>query len=366
MKKIEINTLKFAANNFIQHQLQNISLKTGLNLCKPSEVSITLTMRCNSKCLQCDIWKGDYDKNAELPTEEWKKILHDLKSYLGHFRLIFTGGEPFLRHDLIELLRYCYEIGIAAGVVTNGFLINSKNAKEIIEARPLNINISLDGGTASTHDYLRGVPGAFQKAIDALLYLRDSKKKSNVGTALIVKTTIMGPNLKELIDLVKWVEKENITAVSFEPLAENLGSSQKDLHWFESNPLWPKEPKLVQDVLDELVMMKKKGSPILNPFSHFQLMKEYFMNPLLPPKRICPTGVRNIGITYNGNVEQCYLITKTPIGNALKEPFKKIWQSKYARKHRSAIRSCKLPCLATCHVNRSLSEKIKLFFSITH
>jgi MoaA/NifB/PqqE/SkfB family radical SAM enzyme len=72
---------------------------------KPSNVLFNITFRCNLKCKHCDIWKDKSGK--ELSTEEIKEIIDKLKNWLEYFRLHFSGGEPLVRKDIFEIIKYC-------------------------------------------------------------------------------------------------------------------------------------------------------------------------------------------------------------------------------------------------------------------
>jgi MoaA/NifB/PqqE/SkfB family radical SAM enzyme len=96
-----------------------------------------------------------------MPAEQWIAALSDLKRFLGTYHINFSGGEPLLRKDLFEILGFCRDSGICAGLTTSGAILRDRQARQLAEARPFNLNISLDGASAATHDVQRGVRGAF-------------------------------------------------------------------------------------------------------------------------------------------------------------------------------------------------------------
>lgn len=132
----------------------------------PFSLVVSVSYRCNSRCRTCNVWK----KNAEdLSLEEWDRTF----AHIGHrlYYLTLTGGEPFLRQDLTEIVRSAYRRCRPAVITipTNGLLTNVIPAwtAEILQTAPttkVGINISLDG-IGKQHDAIRGVPGNYDKAL---------------------------------------------------------------------------------------------------------------------------------------------------------------------------------------------------------
>jgi len=340
---------------------QRIAVKTGLNLSRPNRIAAVPTMRCNLRCKQCDIWKLEL-QDPELNTSQWKRILLSLRRWLGVFRVNFSGGDPFLRRDLIDLLSFCSKNSILAGVVTNGFTIDQELSNKIMRCAPFNINVSLDGSRAQTHDYLRGVTGVYDRAVSAINYLKKACEKYKSMTRLIIKTTIMEPNLGELLDLVRYVEENRLAGILFEPLEQNLWALP-DLVWFKRSPLWPKDTARVCQVLEALLDAKKRGCPILNSYAHLRNMKDYFAN-LRNFRRAgrCDLGVTNFDIGYTGDVRFC---DHMPIiGNVTISAPQDIWNSPLASHVRELVRKCNRPCLATCHIKRNLADLGRLTLNL--
>jgi len=112
---------------------------------------------------------------------------------------LFTGGEPFLRKDIFDIINYSVSKGIKTEVVNNGSLINNPQiAKKIIGSGLKNIAISLDGANDQTHDHIRGVKGAFKKAVSAFGYLCEEKKTRGSGPQISMWTTIMKENVERV------------------------------------------------------------------------------------------------------------------------------------------------------------------------
>ena len=123
---------------------------------------------CNVKCKFCYYIDSLTAKNNKT-TEEIKKDIEFLKSK-GLNRLDFTGGEPTIRKDIVELVRYAISIGFKqVGVITNGFRMADENfSKELIDAGLNDCLFSLHGHNVEIHDKLTQLTGSFERIIKAM------------------------------------------------------------------------------------------------------------------------------------------------------------------------------------------------------
>jgi len=140
----------------------------------PMNVTVAVTLKCNSMCKTCHIWQL-YRKNpelekGELKTQEFEKIFKAIGQNV--FYVVITGGEPFLRPDLSRICRAIWEYCSPSVLVlpTNGLLpeVIEKRIEEILAGCPdlnLVVNFSLDG-VAAEHDEIRGVSGNYEALIN--------------------------------------------------------------------------------------------------------------------------------------------------------------------------------------------------------
>ena len=143
---------------------------------KPFSVVISISYRCNSKCRTCDVWRKP---NDDLTIEEWDKVFASLGT--APFYMTFTGGEPFLRPDLDDMVisayRHCRPEVIT--IPTNGMLterIVEKVARMCRECptSSVGINLSLDG-VGDEHAGSRGVEGILRLSIATVQRLNELK-----------------------------------------------------------------------------------------------------------------------------------------------------------------------------------------------
>src|SRR3984885_89079 len=152
------------------HFAEEFYIRTKQDYTKPVTFYGIVNERCNVKCRYCEYWRLPNYKD-EMTIEQLQKALLSVKDFVGTYSISFSGGEPFIKPGFIDLMAFCHQNGIHAGVTTNGSALNKKNAVKFVEAHPWNLNVSVDAPFAELHDYLRGWPGLFQKLSDGIKYV---------------------------------------------------------------------------------------------------------------------------------------------------------------------------------------------------
>jgi len=143
-----------------------------LTLSAPIVLYWEITNVCNLKCLHCYKNASEVMQKGELSTEEIKKVINQLARQKV-FWLAITGGEPLMKKDIFEILRYASSKKIQLMLSTNGTLMDEEKAKRLKEAGVMSIQVSIDGiGTA--HDAFRGKEGTFERAVNAVKLLIDA------------------------------------------------------------------------------------------------------------------------------------------------------------------------------------------------
>jgi len=150
---------------------------------KPRIVAFEVTDRCLLKCRHCRAAASDNDRPDPLDTSAAKRIMDGLAAYTRCV-LIFTGGEPMMRPDIFELIRYSRTVGLRPVMATCGSHLNSQSAAQLKEAGLLSFSFSLDGMNADTHDAFRRVPGAFAATMRAVDEARRAGIRFQFNTTL--------------------------------------------------------------------------------------------------------------------------------------------------------------------------------------
>ncbi len=163
-----------------QFSLFNKIFCSNLNLLKfPYKLNFAVTYKCNSRCRICNIWQKKPEN--ELTLDEIKKIFEnaDFFSWVS-----LTGGEPFLREDIVNIARIlkdkCSDLYLL-NIPTNGFLSEKiyERVKEILSLRipKCIVTVSLDG-PENVHEKIRGIPGGWRKSVETYKRLRELSGKN--------------------------------------------------------------------------------------------------------------------------------------------------------------------------------------------
>jgi radical SAM protein with 4Fe4S-binding SPASM domain len=133
----------------------------------PLRVMFELTYRCNFYCRHCYVPENYRKKKGELNTKDIFSILKQLKD-IGCFYLGFTGGEPFVREDILDILKYAKRCGFEIIIYTNGSLIDECVAKELKRLRPNKVDITIPAMTEDAFGRITGINGACDKVFKAI------------------------------------------------------------------------------------------------------------------------------------------------------------------------------------------------------
>ena len=171
---------------------------------RPFMIIWETTQACDLACRHCRAEAQPMHDPLALNTVEAKKLIDQIESF-GKPRplLIFTGGDPFKRSDLIELIRYASDLGLPVGVSPSGTsLLTADNLRKVQEAGAKAISLSIDGSDARRHDDFRRVPGSFQWTTNGWKTARE------LGLKVQINTTVSRYNLHDLPNIFKLVAEK--------------------------------------------------------------------------------------------------------------------------------------------------------------
>ncbi|MCK5882100.1 MAG: radical SAM protein [Bacteriovoracaceae bacterium] len=177
----------------------------------PVFASFAITERCNYKCQYCDTHRPISCKD-ELSTSDVKSIISTLKSE-GLLFLHLSGGEPLLRHDIVEIVKYSYAQGISISLNTNGSMLD-----KLVEIAPYlsTIMVSLDGNK-EVNDMFRS-KGSFDTSIKALVTLKKIKCKD-----VLISSVLHKKNIDHFTEFIADISYLNIP-VAFQPIHMTSGN----------------------------------------------------------------------------------------------------------------------------------------------
>jgi MoaA/NifB/PqqE/SkfB family radical SAM enzyme len=171
----------------------------------------------------------------------------------------FAGGEPYIKKGLLDLLRFYRDNDIHWGVTTNGGAYpNKKIVAQTVEARPFNINISIDSTDPKIHNYSRGVENSLNDIVQGIRNVSELRRAEGLGFPIIIKPVVHRLNFRRLPGMVDWIQKIGATALSFQPV--EMGTQEVE------DELWIGEQDMddLLAVRDELLRLRRQGAPILN------------------------------------------------------------------------------------------------------
>ncbi len=275
----------------------------------PLVMSWNVTRECNMKCSHCYINATDRKLENELNTEEAKNLMDQIYQ-VSRPLLILSGGEPLLRPDIYELIKYGSKIGLKMGLGSNGSLIDEAAAAKLKAAGIATVSISLDSNVPAQHDEFRGVAGAWEKAVEACNALR----RNNV--LVQVNTTLTQQNYNQIDDIMS--------------LAESIGVENFHLFFLVPTGRGTKLADISPEQYEEMITktFAKTANHTLNvrPSCAPQFMRiaKGMGLDMRQWIRGCIAGLYYCRVYPNGDVTPCpYLPIK--LGNVREKSFKDIW-----------------------------------------
>lgn len=256
-------------------------------------VMFEVTHRCPSDCVHCFLVKN---VGNELSRDEIFGLFDQLRDK-GLLEMGITGGEPFLRDDLPEILEYARKQKFSIILLTTGIFVGKSEAEMLRSLKIKQVEISLLGARAETHDMIMKYPGAFESMISAVKYLREQ------SIPVKLKTTVLRQNWTELQEMSK--------------LAESLGalfSANVTVTPQGDGNKSPQQFALTEKELENIDFKLLVGGIIPG--------EDEVQGAILT----CLAGISVAGISPQGDIFPCIILRKT-VGNIRKRSFEDIWQT---------------------------------------
>lgn len=157
---------------------------------------VTLTARCNLRCVHCYITPTCEKYPKELNTAEFKNIIDEIAD-IGCLNLVLTGGEPLVRPDFKELYSYARKSGFILTLFSNATLMTDEIVALLKDLPPRHVDVSIYGATEETYESITGMKGAYRRCIDGIELLL----KNDVKVRL--KSVLMKQNINEFSEMKK-------------------------------------------------------------------------------------------------------------------------------------------------------------------
>ena len=286
-----------------------------------------MTRACNLKCIHCYAHAVSRSREKELTTEQAKAMIDDLAKF-GVPVILFSGGEPLVRPDLVDLARYAVAQGMRAVISTNGTLITQEKAEELKSVGLSYVGVSLDGMEA-INDQFRGKKGAFRDAMEGI------RNCQNAGLKVGLRFTINRMNMREVPLIFDLLEEANIPRACFYHLVYSGRGSDlidKDLNHAETRGVVDLIMDRTRDLHDRGIA--KEVLTVDNhadgPYLYLRMVRQKNRRAkevlaLLEMNEGNNSG-RGIGcISWDGSVHADQFWRHCSFGNILERPFSQIW-----------------------------------------
>jgi MoaA/NifB/PqqE/SkfB family radical SAM enzyme len=324
----------------------------------PKKLTFFVTKRCNATCQHCFL-KIVKNKNKELKKEAIIRIVSSLNKGA---RISLTGGEPFLREDLGEIIHKLMSLSVveALAVTTNGSLPNKIDTicRKVTDKhkKPFHVQISLDG-LENTHNSIRNLKNGFLKAIETISRL-NRLKNENSNFSYVIAITLMKQNMPEIEELVDYLQNHKYLSKISIVRGNSFSTFRvpKDVLDFECEPNVNSniDTKEIKKIIENI---KTKHPKYFNKFQKQKL--EIMLNTLDSKKRLIPcyAGYEDLVIYSDGNISLCEQVIS--FGNLAEWNWDllKAWNSTIAMENRVKLTHCS--CLHGCNINTSIRKQNK-------
>lgn len=287
----------------------------------PAHPAWEVTSACNLSCIHCHATGGKPSPD-EMDTAQAKRFINDLACADEFRMLVYTGGEPTVRPDLMELLAHSRSVGFKNVIATNAILIDDRMAQELTRTGVVGIAVSLDSCNPQTHNFVRNHRNAFEMALRGIRSIRKA------GILLQINVTAMSYNfdeLGELVDLADEFSASIMLMYQLVPVGRGLKIEEARLDLMENE-------RLIRFLKGKQKTCRTIIEPVAGPQYWPHLLETCGMNKgwklKLAEKLFhgCSAGRGFVYIKPNGDVWPCPFVPVV-CGNAQKEKFVDVWRN---------------------------------------
>ncbi len=297
----------------------------------PFQVVWDVTYACNLKCKHCYASAGKKHED-ELTNQESIELV-DRLARLGISSLAFSGGEPLVRPDIIELVERASDHGMYVSMATNGTLIDKEKATELKEAGLEYLQISLDGATPASHNDFRSTPGAFERTVEGVRNAVQEGFFVNISTTL---TREKVDEMPQIFDVCSELGIDWFMGYNFIPTGRGENILSLDLSPEEREAVLNQFLDRMGDVDFEILttapqfarvaLERREGDSTIVP-THFynQEVDDSLFN-LTEFVGGCGAGRFYMAIRANGDIDPCVFFPLT-VGNVRDDDLQEIWKN---------------------------------------
>jgi MoaA/NifB/PqqE/SkfB family radical SAM enzyme len=301
------------------------------------EACIIVTYRCNAKCHMCNTWQFPTKPAEEITPAIVEKLPSGLKF------INITGGEPFLRQDLDEIVAVARRKTERLVISSNGYFTDRMVAlaKKIPD---IGIRISIEGLPAA-NDQLRGIRDGFDRGMRSLLELK-AMGINDIGFGM----TVSDVNAKDMIELYRLADSMGL---------EFATASTHNSYYFHKHDNTFKDPEMVASEFERISCELLKTKRVKNWFRAY--FNHGMANYVRGGKRLlpCEVGTDMFFVDPYGKIMPCNgLDQEMPMGDLTRQSFEEIWNSEQAQAVRLAVKNCEKHCWMIGSVAPAMKKNI--------
>ncbi|MDB7984034.1 radical SAM protein [Faecalicoccus pleomorphus] len=298
--------------------------------------TVIVTYRCNARCSMCNRYKAPSKPEEEISIETIRKLP---RMYFTNI----TGGEPFIRTDLKDIVRELYKKSDRIVISTNGFFTD--RIVDLCKEFPqIGIRISIEG-LEQTNNEIRGLQNGYQRGYQTLKTLRDMGMK-DVGFGM----TVQDKNAPDLVPLYKISDEMGMEFAT--------ASLHNSFYFVEAKNIIHDRPmvaKNFENLVNELLRSNSPKKWFRAYFNHGLINYIYGQKRLLP----CDMSFDTFFIDPYGDVMPCNgTKDKEVMGNLNKQTWDELWNSPEAEKVRKKVRCCDRDCWMIGSVSPAMHKYI--------
>ena len=321
-------------------------------------VILYVTEGCNLKCITCSYRDAI---PGELTFDEIKKLAADLNS-LGLRHIVYSGGEPLLRRDFIDICDTFASLGVKQSILTNGLLLE-KRVKDIYKYFT-EIIVSVDGANADTHNRIRGL-NSFDQILKGIQTAVSLPNRGQIS----IRSVVQKSNFRQIKEIVKLAKSLGVNRVSF--LSADVASdafgrdTRGTVSASESILLDENEVKEFKEIVTGMFaefaddfssgFISESPAKVLRLVDYFEacLGKSDY------PINTCNAPNVSAVITSTGDVHPCYFLPS--YGNIRKTSLRELINSASIKDTRVKVKNYELERCKTCVCTLKVTSKSALY-----
>jgi radical SAM protein with 4Fe4S-binding SPASM domain len=288
-------------------------LRRRLGMLEPPELVQWLTTHaCNFKCEHCGTNAGEA-RPDELTTAEVKGLIDELAD-MGTDLFALTGGEPFMRPDLFDVLEHARSRGVRFTITTNGSLV-PQFERQLREITPCAMMISVDG-LGETHNEFRKESGSFAKCLDSMKILADIGIQTRAFS-----TTLNQQNVTQLEQMFQRISRSGATYWRLQTIVPEGRAENKD--WlFLTKDQWRYVMRFIVEKRRYFDIEMCEGMGFCGPYERDVRANRFF----------CGSGWNTCIVLADGKVAGCPAFRDEWIEGSIREhSFAWLWHNKFQR-----------------------------------